>query len=44
MLKSIECIHENDIIVLHGCCHNPTGADLNTDQWVQIADVISKKI
>ena len=43
MLKSIECIHENDIIVLHGCCHNPTGADLNTDQWVQIADVISKK-
>ena len=43
MLKSFEGIPENDIIVLHGCCHNPTGADLNTDQWVQIADVISKK-
>jgi len=43
MLKSIEGIPQNDIIVLHGCCHNPTGADLNPDQWVQIADVISKK-
>ena len=43
MLKSLEGIPENDIIVLHGCCHNPTGADLNPDQWVQIADVISKK-
>lgn len=43
MITNINKIPEGDIIVLHGCCHNPTGADLNTDQWVQIADVISKK-
>ncbi|TQV71588.1 aspartate/tyrosine/aromatic aminotransferase [Aliikangiella marina] len=27
----------NDILLLHGCCHNPTGADLSYEQWQQIA-------
>lgn len=26
-----------DVIVLHACCHNPTGADLNADDWADIA-------
>lgn len=30
----------NSIVVLHACCHNPTGADLNAEQWQQIVDVI----
>ena len=44
MLESIKSIPENDIVVLHGCCHNPTGADLNKDQWIQITELIRKKI
>ena len=43
MLESIKSIPENDIVVLHGCCHNPTGADLNKDQWIQITELIRKK-
>jgi aspartate/tyrosine/aromatic aminotransferase len=26
-----------DVVVLHGCCHNPTGANLTADQWREIA-------
>lgn len=29
---------ENDIVLLHGCCHNPTGADLSFEQWQQVAE------
>ena len=27
-----------DVVLLHGCCHNPTGADLSAAQWDQLAD------
>ena len=43
MMSDLQKTSSGDVLLLHGCCHNPTGADLNTDQWVQIADVISKK-
>jgi len=26
-----------DVVLLHGCCHNPTGADLNADDWAEMA-------
>lgn len=32
-----------DIIVLHGCCHNPTGADLTKDQWQVVCDILIEK-
>ncbi|WP_429497176.1 amino acid aminotransferase [Robbsia andropogonis] len=31
------------IVVLHACCHNPTGADLTPDQWKQIVDVVAAR-
>ncbi len=31
---------QNDVILLHGCCHNPTGTDLNNEQWGQIATIL----
>ncbi|MEM6470680.1 MAG: amino acid aminotransferase [Planctomycetota bacterium] len=34
---------EGDAVLLHGCCHNPTGVDPTTDQWHQIATVIEQK-
>ncbi len=31
-----------DLVLLHGCCHNPTGANLTVAQWKEIAAVIAK--
>jgi aspartate aminotransferase len=33
----------NDVVILHGCAHNPTGLDLSRDQWIQVADLCEKK-
>lgn len=38
-LESIKSIPAGDVVVLHGCCHNPTGADLNPDQWAEVAEI-----
>lgn len=32
-----------DAVVLHGCCHNPTGADLSPAQWRTVADLLLEK-
>lgn len=34
--------HKNDAILLHACCHNPTGMDLTNEQWDQVLDVVEK--
>lgn len=34
---------EGDVVLLHGCCHNPTGADLSHEQWNVVADLILEK-
>ena len=34
---------EGDIVLLHGCCHNPTGADLSMDDWNKVVDLLEKK-
>ena len=34
---------EGDLVLLHACCHNPTGVDPNADQWREIASVIQQK-
>ena len=42
MLEAISKIPAGDIVLLHACCHNPTGADLSQEQWVQVIDVIEQ--
>jgi len=32
-----------DVALLHGCCHNPTGADLSEEQWRQVRDVVVER-
>ncbi|PHR93567.1 MAG: aromatic amino acid aminotransferase [Robiginitomaculum sp.] len=32
-----------DVVLLHGCCHNPTGADLSREQWRVVADLLLEK-
>lgn len=36
---SLKQIPSGDIVLLHGCCHNPTGADLDLDNWNQVIDI-----
>lgn len=36
----LEHVPEGDVVVLHGCCHNPTGADLDGGQWRTLAQVL----
>ncbi|TQV87460.1 aromatic amino acid transaminase [Aliikangiella coralliicola] len=33
----------NDIVLLHGCCHNPTGADLSFENWQRVAERAAKQ-
>lgn len=40
MKAALQQAAEGDLILLHGCCHNPTGADLSRDQWAEVADVL----
>ncbi len=32
-----------DVVLLHGCCHNPTGANLNLTQWQAVVDLLNDK-
>ena len=43
MYKDLNNMCENDILLLHGCCHNPTGANLSLEQWVEITQLIQDK-
>ena len=42
MMSTLGGVGAGDIVLLHGCCHNPTGADLDLDQWRAIADLALK--
>ena len=43
MIECLSKIGSGDVVLLHGCCHNPCGADLNREQWQQIRDVALKQ-
>jgi aspartate aminotransferase/aromatic-amino-acid transaminase len=37
LFAALKTVPTGDAVLFHACCHNPTGVDLNTDQWKQIA-------
>lgn len=43
MCQSIKAIPEGDVILLHGCCHNPTGIDPTPEQWAEIGDILAER-
>ena len=43
MLASFEELQAGDLLLLHGCCHNPTGANLDMPTWHAITDLVIKK-
>jgi aspartate aminotransferase len=43
LLDTLEALPVGDVVLLHGCCHNPTGMDLDTGQWNEVATVIASR-
>jgi len=43
MLDSLQKIPEGDVVLLHGSCHNPTGADLSNNEWDQIIEILAQR-
>lgn len=43
MLEALGSIPQGDVVLLHGCCHNPTGADITPVQWDQVIDVLADR-
>jgi aspartate aminotransferase len=44
--KMLACLQQagpGDLVLLHGCCHNPTGADLSDDQWQAVTSLALEK-
>jgi aspartate aminotransferase len=39
MLAALKQVSADDAVLLHACCHNPSGMDLNNEQWQQVAEV-----
>jgi len=43
MVAALEAGEPGDVALLHGCCHNPTGADLSEDQWREVVRVVTAR-
>jgi aromatic-amino-acid transaminase len=43
MTASLNGLAAGSIVVLHACCHNPTGADLNAVQWQEVVDIVKAR-
>jgi len=42
MMDALAAARPGDILLLHGCCHNPSGAELDDAQWQRLADLIAE--
>jgi aromatic-amino-acid transaminase len=43
MMAALGEAEAGDLVLLHGCCHNPTGADLSLGQWRAVAELIAAR-
>ena len=43
MLETLSQAHEGDVVLLHACCHNPTGIDPTPEQWEILAKFLAEK-
>lgn len=43
MVAGLREVGEGDVVILHGCCHNPSGVDPSTEQWKEIASVLADR-
>ncbi|PJE27875.1 aromatic amino acid aminotransferase apoenzyme [Pseudooceanicola antarcticus] len=42
MMEDLGQLKQGDVVLLHGCCHNPTGANLDMAQWQEVVDCLLK--
>ena len=43
MKRSLEALPAGDVVVLHACCHNPTGVDLTREQWPEVLRIVQAR-
>ena len=43
MMQRLDGAARGDVVLLHGCCHNPTGADLDDDQWADVVRTVAHR-
>ncbi|RZI40969.1 aspartate/tyrosine/aromatic aminotransferase [Herbaspirillum sp. HC18] len=43
MMNALKEMPTGSVVVLHACCHNPTGADLTEAQWTDVIDVVTRR-
>ena len=43
MIDALQAASIGDIVLLHGCCHNPSGIDPTPEQWKAIADLVQER-
>ncbi|GGH33605.1 aromatic amino acid aminotransferase apoenzyme [Cribrihabitans marinus] len=43
MIEDLKQARAGDVVLLHGCCHNPTGANLNMVEWQAVVDLINER-
>jgi len=43
MMDALNGAEAGDVVLLHGCCHNPTGANLTAAQWAEVAALVGKR-
>ena len=39
MIEALKKVPKGDAVLLHACCHNPSGMDLSKEQWQQVAEI-----
>lgn len=42
MIEALDSVPSGDVVLLHVCCHNPTGVDLNDEQWSRVVESAEK--
>jgi aromatic-amino-acid transaminase len=43
MVKALKDMPKGSVVVLHACCHNPTGADLTDEQWTEVIQIVAQR-
>ena len=43
MVADLKTANKGDVVLLHGCCHNPTGANLNMVQWQEVVAILNER-
>jgi aromatic-amino-acid transaminase len=43
MTRTLEGLAPGTVVVLHACCHNPTGVDLSFDQWTRVIEIVAAR-